>query len=371
MKNILMILDNGHKPDVRVAKEIRTLNKLGIKVKLVCWDQDTDLPVNESFELLTIKRIKIKAKRQEGIKKIKDLIKFYDQTIKLLKVEKENFDFIYVHDFLLLPLGVLLKIRTKNKLIYDAHEIYHLMEYEKYNYLLRQLMFLIEKVGLWFVDSFIVVSKNREEFYAKYVKNNIWVLGNWFEHYDGPFVDIKEELNIPVDNIVIGYFGGINIKARKLDKLIELTKNISNAHLIMAGFGADQETIKNLVNNEKRIHYLGWKQNIRQYLQSVDFICYFLSQDRVYFNYAAPNTIYLSLSHDIPLITNVPGEPQTLIEEYDIGYFVSGEIEKANNYIKFDKQSQSYLNKVKNIKKIKEKFSWDQSLTIYKEMLNI
>ncbi len=46
----------------------------------------------------------------------------------------------------MLPVGVFLKFKFKIPLIYDAHEIYHIMEWEKYNSFIRNIIFLSERI---------------------------------------------------------------------------------------------------------------------------------------------------------------------------------------------------------------------------------
>ncbi|MCP4970506.1 MAG: hypothetical protein GY932_07935, partial [Arcobacter sp.] len=70
MKKILMVLDNAYNPDLRVKKEIETLIKMGNSISLFCWDHDSDLPLKKKKKNFSITRIKIKAQKQLGIKKI-------------------------------------------------------------------------------------------------------------------------------------------------------------------------------------------------------------------------------------------------------------------------------------------------------------
>jgi hypothetical protein len=46
----------------------------------------------------------------------------------------------------MLPLGIYFKYKYKNKLVYDAHEIYHLMEWEKYPNFISELIYFCERV---------------------------------------------------------------------------------------------------------------------------------------------------------------------------------------------------------------------------------
>ena len=367
MKNILMILDNSFKPDIRVKKEIETITKLGLRVYLYCWDKECELAEYVNEYLFQIRRIKVETKSQLGIRQIKSLIKFYILLIKTINKDKKRFDYIYVHDFLMLPIGIYLKLELKIPIIYDAHEIYHFMEWEKYNRLISELIFFSEKFLIKFVDYFIVVNQLRKDFYQKYYKKEIIVLGNWYDQFHEGVIDIKEDLHIPSGNLIFGYFGALSRESRCLDFIINSVLEISNAHLLIAGSGSDTQYVEEMSKKYKRIHYLGWIREIRKYFNNLDYLLYFINTKQKYFNYAAPNTLYLSLSHEIPLITNVPGEPELLIKKDNIGFFIDKN-EKIKNKIELNTDSVVYKEKVKNIIKIKNSYSWTISLDIYSKI---
>ena len=286
MSKILMFLDNGFKPDLRVEKEINTLIKLGYSVDLYCWDQEGNLPAQEKQHHFNIHRIGLVVEKQKGVKKIIDLLKFYLKAYKKVKNQKENYKYIYVHDFLLLPLGTFLKFRFKLPFIYDVHEIYHLMEWEKYNPILRNLIFRIECFLSKFADAFIVVNNKRKEFYSKSVKKEINIIGNWFDSYDGEIIELKKEYNIPSKDIIVSYFGIINFSERPINIFIESMMKIPKAHFFIAGVGKDEKEIVNYEKQYNRVHYLRWQKNIRKYLKDVDYIIYYMNDKRKYFKYA-------------------------------------------------------------------------------------
>jgi hypothetical protein len=367
MLKILMVLDNGFKPDLRVQKEINTLIKLGYCIDLFCWDQEGDLAAQENKGNLTIHRVKLIVEKQQGLKKIKDLLKFYFEAFKKIKNQKEKYNFIYVHDFLLLPFGVFLKFILKRPLIYDAHEIYHLMEWEKYNSLIRIIIFRVECFFSKFADGFIVVNKKRKDFYSAYLKNEIDIIGNWYDPYNGEIIELKKQYNIPKEDIIVSYFGIINFSERPIDIFIEAMMKIPNIHFFVAGVGKDEKTIANYERQYERLHYLGWQNNIRKYLNDVDYIIYYMNDQRKYFEYTAPNTLYLAISHSTPIITNVPGEAEDLIKKYNIGYFIDN-ADNIETKIDMNLASDSYLAKIINLNKIKDKFSWSECENTYNKM---
>jgi hypothetical protein len=367
MKKILMILDNGFKPDLRVQKEINTLIKLGYSVELFCWDQDGDMPAEEHKNNFNISRIKLVVKKQQGVKKIIDLFKFFKLTIHKIKEKNVEADYIYVHDFLLLPFGVFLKFKFNKPLIYDAHEIYHLMEWEKYNPTIRNIIFQTEKFLTKFIDAFIVVNSTRKNFYSEYFKNKIDIIGNWYDPYNGEIVELKKQYGISPDEVIISYFGVINFDERPINEIIEKLHDKKNVHFFIAGEGKNTEAVENFSKIYERVHYLGWQNNVRKYLNDVDYIVYYMNDKRKYFEYTAPNTLYLAISHGTPIITNVPGESETLIRENNIGYFIKN-TENIDVTINFDLNSKEYRSKFDSINKIKDKFKWSECEKTYTDI---
>lgn len=368
MKRILMILDNAFKPDLRVKKEIETLIGLGNYIDLVCWDQDSDLETHEVFEGYSIHRIKLKTERQIGIKKISFLYKFFKKVHDYLGQSNSKYDIIYAHDFLMLPLGLYFKRKYKSKLVYDAHEIYHLMEWEKYPNIISHLIYAVERLLINKTDHFIVVSNYRKSFYSEKIKKDIHVIGNWYDEYDGGSIDLHDKLNLKRSKIILAYFGVLNFKVRPIDRIFDQISKSENLHLVVGGAGPDQDNIEGIIEQYKNISYLGWLENVREYMNGIDYLVYFMNSDRKYFYYTAPNSLYLAISHSKPLITNVEGEPKDLINNFRIGIFLKQFEDLVNiNFNKYD----DYKNMVLNINKIKNNYSWSNSFEVYQNIMNV
>lgn len=244
------------------------------------------------------------------------------------------------------------------------------MEWEKYPPILRKTIFFIEKFLIRRIDELIVVNKKRQQFYSKYyTKKEIQIIGNWYDPYIGEKISLRERYNIPENDILISYFGVINFDERPINKIIEKLSIKKNIHFFIAGVGKHEDKITEIAKVNNRVYYLGWQKNIRQYLSDIDLIIYYLNDKRKYFEYTAPNTLYLALSHVIPLITNVPGESEELISNNNIGYFVK-DVEEIDKIINFDKKDKSYLAKKESIKQINNLFEWAENENKYKRIFS-
>ncbi len=360
-----MVLDNAFNPDLRVKKEIDTLNEMGYSISLFCWDHDSNLPLEETYEKLLIKRIKIKAKKQLGIKKIFYLLLFFRKLKSAIEKENFRFDYIYVHDFLMLPIGAYLKFFYKTKLVYDAHEIYHLMEWEKYPTLVSNLIYKFERILINYTDHFIVVSQHRKKYYQKKINKNINVIGNWYDKYNGESQNVRELYKIDESKLLFAYYGVINYKVRPINLIFNSFSNSDTIHFLIGGAGVDKHKVSEYADSKNNITYLGWLENVREYMDSIDYLVYFMNSDRKYFHYTAPNSLYLAIAHNKPIITNVPGEPKELIDKYNIGFYLNSindfKIEKFNNL-------ELYGQMTENIKSIKGNYTWSESLNVYNKI---
>lgn len=308
-----MVLDNAFKPDPRVNKEIRILHKKGFDISLLCWDRDSNLPKEENIDGIHIKRFKIRTEQQLGINQIKYLLRFYFAVFKYILRRPDQFDFIWVHDYPVLLLGIILKLLLQLPLIYDAHEIYWLMEYEKYPFYIRSFLKYSEILFEQFVDKFITVNELRGRYYKKYYRKKICIGGNWSTPVNLERESNSKQSRASRERFTIGYFGTL-AKSRDLDLLLELAKKRQEISIIIAGKGVEEDYLKIVSSGVKNVKFLGWIANIYSILPEVDALYYVLNGERVYSYWNSPNTLYLAIATNIPLITNTLGESGEVIK---------------------------------------------------------
>ena len=124
MKKILMLLQSEFPPDIRLEKEIRSLNEAGYKVSLLCNQYEKDL----SPQFVYCKIIRIKAFFQN--KKLNKILnfpfflnpRFILYSFKAYFITKP--DYIHAHDLPIVPLALILKFLFRKKVIFDMHENY-------------------------------------------------------------------------------------------------------------------------------------------------------------------------------------------------------------------------------------------------------
>ena len=187
------------------------------------------------------------------------------------------------------------------------------------------------------------------------------------DEYKGKNIDLRKQFEIPEDDIILGYFGVINFNVRPINKIIKKIQESKNIHFFIGGVGADEDKIEDYIKNMKNVYYLGWLENVREYVNSLDYVVYVMNNSRKYSSYTAPNTLYLAISHQKPIITNVNGEPLEVIEEHNVGHFIK-DIDNFSLETLVNKNEYSSI--VNNIGKIKDNYLWSNSVKVYSEILS-
>lgn len=271
---ILMLLQKDFPPDIRLEKEIKTLETNGFEVTLFC--PQFNKKDKKDFEYGKITRIPAIFNSLFKNKLLNYPIILNPRFIYYLIKEGRNFkpDFIHVHDLPMIPFGYILKKILGKKLIFDMHENYPaaLIAYDKkglFNKLFKnyKLAELLENYALKISDKVIaVIEENKERLLSKGMKDeDVVIISN--------SVDIETFSLEPPDegiihnyknNFVILYTGGVTYN-RGLDTPIrameQILKSISNALMIIVGEGDGRLYLKNLVKElklEKYVEFIDW-----------------------------------------------------------------------------------------------------------------
>lgn len=200
---------------------------------------------------------------EENLKKIK--------VFKILRTYLKNnsFDIINVHLF---PSQYFVPFSTKSKLVFTEHSTTSKR---------RSKVFLpIEKFVYSKYLRYIFVSKQAklsfEEFMgeANYDKNIVIYNGVNISIENVVSENIREQFNLKENDKIISMIS--SFKAEKDHAtLIRTMLNLPNAHLFLLGDGALMEEMMSLaeqLNLSKRVHFLGFKSNINDYIVQSDII---------------------------------------------------------------------------------------------------
>lgn len=357
MKNIVMLLDNSFAPDMRVYKEARALVEAGHRVLIFAWDRDCLLGGREVKDGIEIVRVRTRSRYGLGIRQLWSLLLFYLKVFpKLLSVKM---DIIYCHDLLMLPMGIAVKILRFRKLIYDAHEIYWMMEEKKYSGFLLWLIRCCEWFCIKASDEFITVSEGRKKYYSRIYKKEIHVIGNYYDPIEinsEKKKNIRAALGIPEEKMLISYVGALHVE-RDLELLIDYAKDHPGMNALIAGKGYWEQYVKESAGKYKNVIFPGWVSRPLDYCAVSDIMYYMLKEDYQYNHYNASNNIYISIAAGVPIIANNIGEAGEIITKYGIGYAMDKRDEesfkRAVNYINGHKNEIE-----KNFYAAQEEYNW-------------
>lgn len=366
--NILMVLDNSFRPDLRVMREAATLSEEGNCVTILAWDRDIGIerPVRETIEGVEIVRIPVKSERQLGVRQIPKFLKFFWEAFRYAL--RHPPDVVHCHDLLTLPIGVFTKLIKKTYLVYDAHEIYWIMEAGKYPPAISWFIKTFENILLKAVDSFITVGEIRSNYYKQYTKAPIYIVGNWYDRQT-PNLEhrriLRDQLGIPVDAFIVAYVGSLN-RNRSIEVIIhcaELAKENNHIHWIICGDGPERQKIEEASTSLLNFHYLGWVDEVSTIYSASDTFLYLMDSDHPYARYIAPNNLYLSIAWLKPLIGVKTGEIKQVLST-DAGGFLFSEYDTKTVYKAIQRlyeDTDTYAQYVELLKGLQHEYSWEKA----------
>jgi glycosyltransferase involved in cell wall biosynthesis len=377
---IAMILDNGFNPDQRVLREAQTLIQAGHSVTIFAWNREINskLPDQENIEGINVKRIRVPTGRQLGVKQIPKYLEFLVNTIGTESFDK--FDVIHCHDLPSLLVGVFLKIKTKKKLVYDAHEIYWIMESQKYPSVVLKFIKNFEIWLLKFVDTMITVSAIRYDYYKEHYKKSLQIIGNWHDPQIKNKVKgdkYRLELGIPSDSFVITYAGTL-ARIRLLDVIVECVGQLESKktpiHWVFAGSGPLEKYMKEAARTHPTIHFIGWTNDLSPLYSASDALIYLMDPDHPYTDFNSPNNLFLSIAWAIPLVAVSKGDIADVLSSYENGILLDNASPDTitQAILRLSSEPMLYDHIVDNLTKLQEKYNWQicgkRLISLYDEL---
>ncbi|MFA5849805.1 MAG: glycosyltransferase [Bacteroidales bacterium] len=250
--------------DSRILKEMSALSECEIKYSLYGLGvaMDEGLPASTMSNFLQIDCIKLKSRSFKFLPQfVRHSLSLVELSVKMLvKSVRIRPRIIHCHDTLVLPLGVLLKLISGAKLIYDAHELES--DRNGLTPILSKATLLAEKILWSFVDYLIIVSPSIQNWYqnnigkkASEVILNSPVLhqsekssGKYQKNY------LRQKYNIESTEMIFIYVGILG-KGRGIESLVDVFANRPGAHVVFIGFGEFADLITKHANLYSNIHF--------------------------------------------------------------------------------------------------------------------
>ncbi len=364
-KKIIMLLNNGFAPDLRVYKEAKFLKEQGNNVEIICMDRKNeykDKP-KEIFDGINITRFYPRTDKTTRlidkytiIKKLKYfiyffwLLKFIREVKKYLKSNNE-YEILHCHDLEMALCGVLF-FRNK-KVVFDMHEYYSNKKNKILNFFISKIVKYVQKRCKWIVHV--------NDFQVKDVRQRekLVYVPNYPEKRK--FTDFKhkdsEKLRISYTGYVRHYIPLINLM-KAVDKL-------NNVYVTINGEGGAYQRLKDDSRELKNSELTGKydHNDIAKFYENSDLLYCVYNQQNKNDETAIPTKFYEALLTKIPLIVSKNSAMGDFVKKYNIGFEVDG-----TDYMDIKNVVDEILNnpnllkeKAENIKNSNfEEFTWEK-----------
>jgi glycosyltransferase involved in cell wall biosynthesis len=302
-------------------------------------------------------------------------IEFLIRTLKYsLKIKP---DVIHCHDTLVLPIGVFLRLFTKSKIVYDAHELESDKNGQSKIYSYGTL--ILEKVCIRFTDLLITVSPSIQDWYkSKFnIVNSILILNspqikglNYRKNED--LLGEKyfhDKFNIEYDKLVFIYLGAL-MPGRGVELLLDaFSSDRINSHIVFMGFGIQKDLILERTKTSRNVHYHEPVKHdeVVNYVNHANVGLCMLQNISLSDYYCLPNKLFEYVFSGIPVLASDFPDIKNLIDLYKLGWYCSFNLEDViKGIIKIESE---------NILKISDdlfKISWqaqaDELIVAYKNL---
>jgi len=374
-KRIFFLRSNPLEPDPRVEKEAISLTKSDFKVLAVGWDREDKFPVYEQKNFGEIYRLKIRAGFAKGIKNIRHLLRWQFGLFSFLVKKRGSYDYIHACDFDTIIPALACKLLFRKKVVYDIFDFYADMLRSAPDFL-RRFIRRIDLFLIGFADAVIIADEGRVEQIKGSKPRKLVVI------YNSPSsVNLKEAPkrrdNSDSDSLVIAYIGLLQGE-RGIFEMIDVVKNHPEWKLVLGGYGAEEEEIKEKIKDIKNVEFIGrvpYDKTLEIYASSdIMFATY---DPRIpNHRYSSANKLFEAMMLGKPIIVAKNTSMDKIVEKYGLGFVVEygnkKDLEEAITSIAdWDKDKWELFEK--HAKKVySENFSWEtmehRLITLYESL---
>lgn len=343
--------------DPAVNKIAKSLSQNGYKVKLLVWDRQNTLKIDNE-EGYVIQRFNFRAPYD------KSTVLFYLPIWWLYEfffLLKDDSKVIHACDLDTLIPAIIVKTIKKIKLCYTIYDFYADNLPKQIPNIVKRLVAFTEKFLIRFADVLFLVDESRYEQVKGAQINNLVYVNNSPPDY----FDAKERQKSRAETETVIFYAGLIHKSRGLEYMIKALGDTDNVRLLIAGVGPDKYLLENQTTNiKKKIQYIGWipyEEVIKRSL-SADIIFAFYDSTIPNNRYASPNKLFEAMMCGKPIIVNDNTSMSNIVKEINCGLVVPyRDINAIKGAILELKNNPSLYRKLgeNGRKAYEEKYSWD------------
>ncbi|MEX2597037.1 MAG: glycosyltransferase [Salibacteraceae bacterium] len=316
-----MLLDNAFESDSRVSKEITQLREHGFEVVLICISDD-GLPSSEVLVELRVYRWIESIYLRPFHTRFRGKIKKLASQILGLK-----FDILHCHDMFLLPVAKeILKTRKDVHFIYDSHEYFRGLNYNKsstsiinsikgflvWKYFLKIEKSMARRAVAVICTSEAISAKLQRDFELRRVPITVRNIPakDFFSNSSHESMDIYIKCDIPRNHIVMVQSGNVYQSWDDLIRTFNVVTSIPNLHFVLINNKKIAKKIEDSIqqNNiwKNRIHVIDYNSaTLYDLLSSADFGLVHVLGTRWLSQYlTSPNRTFEYTLSGIPFVSN-------------------------------------------------------------------
>lgn len=325
MKKSFHLTHTDIKSDSRILKEMGSLASTGYAVSGLGVSLDEGAKHSAVDFDAELYNIRLHSRRLTIFPRtFRHMISLCELVVKMLpRTIGQTPDVVHCHDTLVLPLGVIVKLFTGAKLVYDAHEL----ESDR-NGLTRlqgKLTFWTEKLLWRFVDGLIVVSPSIQSWYLENLgPKSSTVIFNaplFLEQHCNPDDYLRCKFLIPL-NCRIFIYVGILGEGRGLDLITQaFIDSEITSHVVFLGYGDLSQHIKELASKHSNLHVHDAVPHaeVVPIVKSADFGLCLVQNVSLSDYYCLPNKLFEYCFAGIPVLASDFPDIRSVITEYNIG----------------------------------------------------
>lgn len=369
MQKICIITTVHQVLDVRIFyKQAKSLLEAGYDVTLIAQNE-TNKTI-DGIKVIGLRKPKNRFQRVFGL-----------SYAAFGKARAHDYDIYHIHDPELLFVGILLKLVTGKKIIYDVHEDYPRSIQSKYwiPWYLRSLisvaMAFAEQLSSYFMDAIIPVTDTIENRFKR--KKTIQIRNYPLLDYKFSIIPTMQ----PRRKIRLLYIGGVS-RERGIFEIIDSLKYVDNkcqVEFIIMGKIEHQEAEEYIREHENLgVVYKGFqnRDEVKKSLVESDIGIVCLHPNGRY-EYALPVKLFEYMAAGLPVIASNFDSWRPYIEENECGVLVNPlrpeDIANAIEKLAYDYELRIRMGQ-QGRQAVLDKYNWDNEknklLNLYKELLN-
>ncbi len=325
IKKILHLTHTDIESDSRILKEIEALATSGYAVSgLGVAISDGSQRSSIEFDA-NIRAIQLRSRQLSFLPRtLRHVLSLCELMVKMLPLAiRQKPDLVHCHDTLALPLGVFIKLFTRAKLVYDAHELES--DRNGLTKLQSKLTLWVEKLFWPFVDRLIVVSPSIQVWYRENIgiKTSSVILNSpLYVKDDSISYDyLRGKFSIPLDRPIFIYVGILG-KGRGLDLIAQAFSHPDvTAHVVFLGYGEllDQLQLIAVMHSNFHLHEAVPHAQVVPIVKSADFGLCLVENVSLSDYYCLPNKLFEYCFAGVPVLASDFPDIRTVLEEYDVG----------------------------------------------------